>query len=119
MTKFIGGMNVPMRFVRGNASRPLAELVLESDAITLRPRGIAAWVLHDFVIPVSQVAVVFPLSGGWLSRGVGISTTDSQVAYFWTKAPDDVLAALRAQGLTVDPSPRRPSFLWLRGRRNG
>ncbi len=118
MTRFIGGMNVPMRFVRGNASMPLAELVLESDAITLRPRGIAGWLLHDFVIPVSQVAAVFPLSGGWLSRGVGISMTDSRVAYFWTKAPDEVLAAMRAHGLTVDPVPRRASILWLRRRRS-
>jgi hypothetical protein len=110
-------MNVPKRFGRLNASMPLAELVFKTDAIILRPRWIAAWVIDDYVIPVSQVAVAFPLSGGWFSRGVGISMSDSQVAYFWTKAPDEVLAALRAKNLTIDPVPRRAS-LWRRRRRD-
>jgi hypothetical protein len=117
VTKFIGGMNVPTRFGRYNASMPLAELVLENDAIILHPRWIGAWVLDDFVIPVSQVAVAFPLARRWLARGIGISMTDSRVAYFWTKRQDDVLAALRARGLTIDPLPRRAS-LWRRHRRH-
>ena len=113
MTSFIGGMNVPKRFGRLNASMPLAELVIETDAIILRPRWITAWVIDDFVIPVGQVAVAFPLARGWFARGIGISMTDSRVAYFWTKRQDDVLAALRARGVTIDPLARR-TLLWRR-----
>jgi len=116
MLRFIGGMNVPKRFGRLNASMPLAELVLEADAIILHPRGISARVIDDFVIPVSDVAVAYPLARRWFARGIGIARTDSRVAYFWTNRQDEVLAALRAQGLTVDPVPRRAS-LWRRSQR--
>jgi hypothetical protein len=116
VTKFIGGMNVPKRFGRLNASMPLAELVLETDAIILRPRWISAWVIDDFAIPVSDVAVAYPLSRRWFARGIGIAMTDARVAYFWTNRQDEVLTALRARGLTVDLVPRRAS-LWRRNQR--
>jgi hypothetical protein len=61
---------------------------------------------------------VYPLARRWFARGIGIAMTDARVAYFWTKRQDDVLAALRARGLTVDPVPRRASLWRIRQRRS-
>jgi hypothetical protein len=109
---FIGGMNVPSRLGRVNASRPLAELSVGADALILRPRWFAGWVLRDVVIPMDQVTAAFPLSGRRMARGIGVAMSGGQVAYFWTAQSDEVLAALRAAGVKVDPVPRRASALW-------
>lgn len=110
--RFIGGMNVPSRVGRVNASRPLAELTVGDDAMTLRPRWFARWVLRDVVIPLDQVTAVFPLRGRWMTRGIGVAMSWGQVAYFWTTQSDEVLAALHTAGVTVDPVPRPASAVW-------
>jgi hypothetical protein len=112
VARFIGGMNIPSRVGRINASRPLAELAIADGALVLRPRWFAGWVMRDFVIPLDQVAAAFPLSGRRMTRGIGVSMPAGQVAYFWTTRPDEVLAALYAAGVIVDPVPRRASAVW-------
>jgi hypothetical protein len=110
--RFIGGMNVPSRAGRINASRPLAELTVGGDAMTLRPRWFARWILRDVVIPLDQVTAVFPLRGHWMTGGVGVAMSGGQVAYFWTSQSDEVLAALHTAGVTDDPFPRPASAVW-------
>jgi hypothetical protein len=95
-----------------NASRPLAELTVEDDAITLRPRWFARWVIRDVVIPSDQITTAFPLRGRAMARGIGFAISGGQVVYFWTPQSPDVLAALHKAGVAVDPVPRTASAVW-------
>jgi hypothetical protein len=74
--------------------------------IRYRIMGRQQWYLRDFPIAMDQVTAVFALTGGSPEKGVGMAMSDGQVAYFFTRRPDEVLTALRTAGATVDPIPR-------------
>jgi hypothetical protein len=114
---FIGGMNVPGASGRVNATWPLAELTARDGELVLRPRAFAAWLFTDFAVPVSQVVHANPLSGTVMTPGVGLALSDGEVAYFWTRRPDEVLTWLAHIGVRVDPQPQRASAVWRWWRR--
>ena len=116
---FIGGMNVPGASGRVNASWPLAELTARDGELVLRPRGFAAWLFTDFAVPVTRIVRANPLRGRWLTPGVGLSLADGEVAYFWTRRPDEVLTWLARVGVRVDPQPQPATAAWRWWRRGG
>ena len=115
---FIGGMNVPAVLGRANATVPLAELVIDEHALTLRPRGIGRMFMTDFVVGLDQIAVAFRLRGTVMTSGVGIRLRDGLLAYFWTYSKQDaVLSALAECGVRIEPGEHPARGLWsLRGR---
>jgi hypothetical protein len=115
---FIGGMNVPAGFWRMNATIPLAELVIDDQAIRLRPRQVVAWMLTEFRVELDQVASAYPLRGQAMTAGVGFTLRDGTAAYFWTYSKRDaVLRELSSRGITVDQHPRAASQIWSIRRR--
>ena len=109
---FVGGMNVPSKVGRTSATMPLARLEVVDGELLIRPRGVAARVLAAFAVPLAEVDAVFPLTGRWLTSGVGITTAHGDIAYFWTRRGPLVLEALARCGLPVETTPRRPSKMW-------
>ena len=111
---FIGGMNVPARGLgRVNATFPLAELSIEDEWLTLRPRLFAAWLTGPFRVPLREISRAFPVRGRLGSPGVGVRTTDGLTAYFWTRANREaVLAELHARGVPVDRAESPASAQW-------
>ena len=48
-----------------------------------------------------------------MTSGVGFTMTDGHTGYFWTwSRAEEVLAAFRARGVTIDPQPRGARALW-------
>ena len=98
---------------RVNATTPLAELVLDGEELRLRPRWFAAWLFTEFRVRLDQVRSAFPLRGRVMISGVGFTMTDGHTGYFWTwSGAEEVLAALRERGVTIDPQPRSARALW-------
>jgi hypothetical protein len=105
-------MSVPSAMGRLNASIPLVELVLDGEELRLRPRWFAAWFFTEFRVQLGQITSAFRLRGR-VTSGVGFTMTDGQTGYFWTwSQADQVLAALRERGVTIDPQPRRARGIW-------
>lgn len=112
-SSFVGGMNVPSAMGRVNATIPLAELVLDGEELRLRPRWFGARYVTEFRVRLDQVRSAFRLRGRFMTSGVGFTMTDGQTGYFWTLSQaDEVLAALRERGVTIDPQPRGANALW-------
>ena len=112
---FVGGMNVPVRggWGRMNATVPLAELTIDGEWVTLRPRWFAALMIQPFRVPLAAIEVAYPVRSRVLARGIGLTTSDEQTAYFWTWSDqDEVLRTLAGRGVTIDPSARRPTAVW-------
>jgi hypothetical protein len=108
-------MNVPARggWGRANATVPLAELTIDDEWVTLRPRWFAALMVGPFRVPLAAVVGAYPLRGRALASGIGLTTSDEQTAYFWTwRDQAEVLRSLADRGVAVDPSPRRPTAVW-------
>jgi hypothetical protein len=104
---FIGGMNVPAALGRGNATVPLAELVIDDRTLTLRARSLGRLMLRDFDADLDQVAAAFRLRGTIMTSGVGIRRRDGVIAYFWTYTKQDaVLAALSERGIQIEKAQR-------------
>jgi hypothetical protein len=111
LRSFIGGMNVPVRGGRGrmNATIPLALLIVDDDWLTLQPRWFATLITGPFRTPLSAVVAAYPVHGRLAGGGIGLTTTDEQTAYFWTRhAGDEILRTLAARGIAIDPVARRP-----------
>lgn len=105
--RFVGGMNVPSRLGRMNATMPLAEMLVGRDQLVLRPRAFARLVLTDFVVPLGQLASAARLRGQLMTSGVALRLRDGNEAYFWTLSQQDaVLEALRARGVSVEAEKR-------------
>jgi hypothetical protein len=106
-------MNVPSAMGRVNATIPLAELVLDREELRLCPRWFAAWLFTEFRVRLDQVRSAFRLRGRVMTSGVGFTMTDGHTGYFWTwSRAEEVLAAFRARGVTIDPQPRGARALW-------
>jgi hypothetical protein len=105
-------MSVPSAMGRLNAAIPLVELVLDREELRLSPRWFAAWFYTEFRVQLGEITSAFPLRGR-MTSGIGFTMTDGQTGYFWTwSQADEVLAALRARGITIDPQPRRARAIW-------
>jgi hypothetical protein len=106
-------MNVPSAIGRLDATIPLVELVLDREELRLRPRWFAAWFHTEFRVQLVQITSAFRVRGRVMTSGVGFTMTDGQTGYFWTWShTDEVLAALRARGVTIDPQPRTAGAIW-------
>jgi hypothetical protein len=104
---FIGGMNVPAVLGRGNASIPLAELVIDDRTLTLRARSFGRLMLPNFDVDLDDVAAAFRLRGTVMTSGVGIRRRDGVIAYFWTYTKQDaVLAALSERSVQIEEAQR-------------
>jgi hypothetical protein len=114
VVSFVGGMNVPARgWGRMNATVPLAELAIDEESLTFRPRLFARLMTGPFQVPLAAIEAAYPVGSRLASTGVGVSTSDGQTAYFWTRRDvDAVLSALAGRGVRVDPQLRRPTANW-------
>lgn len=120
MREFVGGMNVPSALGRFNATWPLATLVITDEGIRLRPRTFARVFSGDYDVPLSEIAVAFPLRGLFMTSGVGFELADGAVAYFWTWSDQRaILDELWRKGVQIDGTPRRASKVWFGGRSSG
>ena len=111
---FVGGMNVPARgWGRMNATVPLAELVIDEESLTFRPRLFARLLTGPFRVPLAAIEAAYPVGGPLTSTGVGVSTVDGQTAYFWTRRHvDAVLNVLAGRGVRVERQSRRATASW-------
>ena len=111
---FVGGMNVPARgWGRMNATVPLAELTIDEESLTFRPRLFARLMTGPFHVPLAAIKAAYPVRGMLGSSGVGVSTVEGQTAYFWTRRDiDAVLSVLADRGVHVDPQLRRAIASW-------
>jgi hypothetical protein len=67
----------------------------------------------EFRVRLDQVRSAFRLRGRVMTSGVGFTMTDGHTGYFWTwSRAEEVLAAFRARGVTIDPQPRGARALW-------
>lgn len=111
---WIGGANLPTRYLRVNATRPFAKLAVDAGQIyiCLRPRLAARLFRADELAGTpGNVECVYPAVGR-LFRGVGVRTTDGRDYYFRTAAGDEILAAARLGGFTVPSENREPTKIW-------
>jgi len=106
--QFVGGMNVPSSLGgRLNATIPLARLTVGEGKLTMQPRSFAR-MFTEFEVPLKEIASAFPLTGTFMTSGVGFELSDSQLAYFWTLGDKGrILALLQNRGVRVDPVARR------------
>jgi hypothetical protein len=109
-------MNVPLSMGRFNATVPLAELLIDDQALTLRARSFLGG-FSPFIARLDQIDAAYRLRGVVMTAGVGIRLRNGVVAYFWTWTQmDAVLAALADRGITIEPGAHRARGLWsLRG----
>jgi hypothetical protein len=69
--------------------------------IRVRPRWLARlFGLHPLRLHPSDVSMLYPASQ-WLQRGIGIRMTAGDTICFWTRAADNLLSLLEAQGYPV------------------
>jgi hypothetical protein len=101
-------MNVPSSLGgRLNATIPLARLTVGEEKLTMQPRSFAR-MFTEFEVPLKEIAAAFPLTGTFMTSGVGFELSDSQLAYFWTLGDKGrILAVLQNRGVRVDPVARR------------
>jgi len=107
--EFVGGMNVPSRLGgRLNATIPMVRLTISDRTLQMQPRFFTSLMFTGFEVPLREIAVAFPLSGTFMSAGVGFALSDGLLAYFWTLGDKNrVLAALDDRGVVIDLRPRR------------
>lgn len=102
-----GGGAVATDLGRMNATWPLAVLTVRECTITLRfrPKLIGRMFgANPSVWRDGEIIAVYPVRGRLvrLNRGLAIESTTMPLAYFWTRHPEPVLAALGEHGVPVD-----------------
>ena len=111
--RFVGGLNVPTKFGRLNATWPLATLTIDEHTVTLEPSVLRRLVRARVSVAPTAIKVAYKLKGRMMTPGVGLDLTEGRTLYFWTWAnKDGVLDALRRQGVAIDPAVRRASAIW-------
>jgi hypothetical protein len=91
-------------------------MVVDIEAVTLRTRWLAILTTGTFRTPLSALAVAYPIRNRVGRRGVGLTTTDGQTAYFWAGyLQEEILRTLAAGGVTVDPVRRRHALFRPQG----
>ena len=111
---WIGGANLPMRYMRVNATRPLARLSFDGGKIEigLRPRLVAQVFRAGELSATPDAVECVYRAVGKAFRGVGVKTRAGRDYYFRTSAAEEILAAARTAGFTVASEPRVPSKIW-------
>lgn len=111
---WVGGANLPTRYMRMNAPWPLARLTIDQGliGIQIRPR-LAARLTHADELSAAPDAVECVYAAvGKLFRGIGVRTTSGRDYYFRTYAGAEVLAAAHQAGFPVSGESRVPSKIW-------
>lgn len=111
-----GGANVATDHGRMNATSPLAVMTLTQSALTLgfRPKLVGrVFGLTTSLWRPGEIVAVYPVRGRLLrfNRGLAIESTTLPLAYFWTKRPEAVLAALGEHDVPVDWAERQVTLL--------
>jgi hypothetical protein len=112
--RYVGGVNYPTMFGRGNATWTLGALTLDEEGLSLRI-GIGCFA----AVPLraadrSAVEQVFPCRARLpFSPGLGIRLHDGKEFYFWaTRATaGEILAELGRQGFPTSDKVRRALFV--------
>jgi hypothetical protein len=111
--RFVGGLNVPTKLGRLNATWPLATLTIDEHLVTLEPSVLRHLIRARVSVAPTAIKVAYKLKGRMMTPGVGLDLTDGRTLYFWTWANKDrVLDALSRQGVRIDPLARRASAIW-------
>lgn len=111
--RFVGGLNVPTKLGRLNATWPLAALTIDEHLVTLEPSVLCGVIRARVSVATTAIRVAYKLKGRMMTPGAGLDLTDGRTLYFWTWANKDrVLEALSRQGVRIDPLARRASAIW-------
>lgn len=101
--RVVGGANMPTKYLRMNATWPLAVLTIADGRVSIRLRGPLQ---RTGGVPLdatpAEIAEVFPTRGMWRTSGVGFTDRAGWEWYFWTRRVQPILAMLDERGY---PSP--------------
>ena len=110
--RFVGGANLPTRYLRMNATWPLAVLAVNDGRLSLRLRGPlqrAGGVPLDAA--PADIARVFPTRRMW-TKGVGFTDRTGREWYFWTRQVQRVLTVLDEHGYAVTNVAQKAGKVW-------
>lgn len=110
--RVVGGANVPSSSLRMNATWPFAVLEVVRGRLTLELRWLGGLFGPDSLSAgPDELKRVYPIRG-FMSAGVGFTSTDGRDFYLWTGKGEAVLKHLQDLGYPVSWQVEKPSKVW-------